>query len=152
KAEEGLASNVLALVLSPASCPVRWQRDRWEAVLHNEAQRSGVEVVSVLLADCPYPPLLRKQNFFDATTDRRNAMRLLKRWVWRHAGVPGLPDKRISGDLEECYARVADEAGAMDVAGTTADRFVREAVHEFEAVLWVPCRGRTLAQVAGDLG
>jgi hypothetical protein len=152
KAEEGLASNVLALVLSPASCPVRWQRDRWEAVLRNEAQRSGVDVVSVLLADCPYPPLLRKQNFFDATTDRRNAMRRLKRWVWRHAGVPGLPDARISGDLEECYARLADQAGAMDVSGAAAERFVCEALHEFEAVLWVPCQGRTLAQVAGDLG
>ena len=28
----------------------------------------------------------------------------------------------------------------------------REAVHDFEAVLWVSCLGRSLAQAAGDLG
>jgi hypothetical protein len=63
KAEEGLASDILALVLSPASCPVRWERDRWEPVLFDEAQNAGVKLVCLLLADCPYPKLLQRGVF-----------------------------------------------------------------------------------------
>jgi hypothetical protein len=152
KAEEGLASDILALVLSPASCPMRWERNRWEPVLSDQAQKAGVQVVSVLLADCPYPPLLRRKNFFDASAGRRIAMRQLKRWIWRHSGVPGPPDARMSDDLEELYAKLADTAGAIEAPGAAAERFAREAAHEFEAVLWVPCHGRSLAQASGDLG
>jgi len=32
------------------------------------------------------------------------------------------------------------------VSGADASRFGREATQDFEAVLWVPCQGRTLAQ------
>jgi hypothetical protein len=39
----------------------------------------------------------------------------------------------------------------MHVNGAAASRFAGEAEEEFEAVLWVPCHGRTLAQAAGEL-
>jgi hypothetical protein len=147
KAEEGLASDILALILSPASCPVRWPRDRWEPVLSTQAEEAGVEVVSILLADCPYPQLLSRRHFFDVSKGRRAAMRRLKRWIWTRA-----IDSRISDDLEELYATLADGVGVMDAAGALADRFAGEAVHEFEAVLWLPCEGRSLAQTSGQLG
>src|SRR2546425_3072842 len=33
KAEKGLGADVLVVLLSPASCPARWPRERWEPVL-----------------------------------------------------------------------------------------------------------------------
>src|SRR5207253_7049430 len=37
-------------------------------------------------------------------------------------------------------------------SGEMASRFASEAAGEFEAVLWLPCHGRSLAQAAGELG
>jgi hypothetical protein len=146
-AEEGMASDVVVLLLSPESCPVRWARNRWEPVLSDQAQDAGVQVVSILLGECPYPALLNRQNFFDATTDRKTAMRLFKRWIWQ-------PDNRtqISPDLERLYAQLVDSAGAVVTAGADAERFAGEAKGDFEAVLWIPCYDRSLAQAAGELG
>jgi hypothetical protein len=147
KAEEGLGSSVLVLVLSPASCPSRWPRARWEPVLMEQAREAGVELVSLLLESCPFPELLRRRNFIDATEDRLGAMRLLKRWLWRKQW-----SGRFSADLEDLYQSLADRAGTREVSGALATRFVAEAGLDFEATFWIPCYGRSLAQVAGELG
>jgi hypothetical protein len=63
-----------------------------------------------------------------------------------------LPSSKFSGDLEHLYSTLADDAGTQQVDGAAAARFAKEAEEEFEAVLWVPCYGRTLAQAAGELG
>lgn len=106
----------------------------------------------MLLGECPFPALLRRGNFFDATASRERAMRLLKRWIWlRHRGG-GSPEPVVSSDLGDLYARVADRPGSIGASGEVASRFAREAAQEFEAVLWVPCHGRSLAQIAGELG
>jgi hypothetical protein len=80
KAEEGLVADVLVLLLSETSCPTRWPRERWEPILFDQTRHANVELVTVLLSGCPFPPLLRRRNFFDAATNPRTAMRLLKRW------------------------------------------------------------------------
>ena len=59
KAEEGFCADVLALLLSPASCPIRWARERWEPVLFDQAKQNNVEVVTVLIKECSFPALLR---------------------------------------------------------------------------------------------
>ncbi len=146
KAEEGLGSGILAMILSPASCAVRWPRDRWEPVLRTQAKEAGVEVVSILLEDCPYPPLLERRGFFDARDGRLAAMRALKRWI-RSRTI----NRQFSDDLEDLYRRLADTAGSLDTEGIIAGRFAHEARHDFDAVLWVACAGRSLAQAAGDL-
>jgi len=152
KAEEGLCADVLVLLLSPASCPARWPRERWERVLSDQAAQSGVAVVTVLLKECSFPALLRRRNFIDATTNWWTARRLLKRWFWLREREPGTPPSSVfSEDLEDLYRALADQAGALPVSGATASRFAQEAEDEFEAVLWVPCQGRTLAQAAGEL-
>ena len=61
-------------------------------------------------------------------------------------------NSEFSGDLEDLYLGLADRAGTLHVSGEVAARFAKEAVEELEALLWVPCRGRTLAQAAGELG
>jgi hypothetical protein len=152
-AEDGLAADVLVLLLSPASSPTRWVRERWEPILFDRARRGDVEVVTVLLQECSFPPLLRRRNFIDGTTNRLTAQRMLKRWFWQRERELGTrPSTELSGDLEDLYSTLADVAGTLSVSGADASRFASEAAQEFEAVLWVPCQGRTLAQAAGELG
>jgi TIR domain len=153
KAEEGLSADVLVLLLSPASSPARWVRERWEPVLFDAARRGSVEVVTVLLHECSFPPLLLRRNFIDGTTNPLTARRLLKRWFWQREREPAtLPITEFSSGLENLYATLADRGGTALASGDDASRFAREAEQDFEAVLWVPCQGRTLAQAAGELG
>ena len=153
KVENGLATDAIVLLLSEASCPARWPRERWEPVLFEEAHRARVELVTVLLSDCPFPTLLQRRNFVDARTNRLAALRLLKRWIWQRDRGPGqLLNAAFSADLEDFYSRLADKAGTLEVSGAAALRFAREASQQFEAVLWVPCFHRSLAQIAGELG
>ena len=103
----------------------------------------------MLLEECTFPQLLRRRNFIDVTTNRLTARRLLKRWFWqRERELAELPATGFSGDLEDLYSTLADRAGTLLVSGAAASRSRREAAQEFEAVLWVPCHGLTLAQAA----
>ena len=153
KAEAGLAADVLVLLLSEASWPTRCPRDRWEPVLFGESRRTGVQLVTVLLRDCFFPALLKRRNFIDARTSRLIGMRLVKRWLWQREHGPGQPvNQAFSADLEELYSHLADRAGVLEAGGMAASRFAREASEEFEAVLWVHCHNRSLAQIAGEIG
>jgi len=153
KAGDGLAADVLVLLLSEASWPARLPRQQWEPVLFDQAREAATEVVSIALGECPFPELLRRRNFFDASANRRAAMRTVKRWIWQRKRAPGMaPSTVISRDLEPVYAAIADEAGVLHLSGELASRFAREAAEEFEAVLWVPAHQRSLAQVSGEIG
>lgn len=153
KCEKGLASDVLVLLLSPDSWGSQWPRERWERILFEEAGEGGVPVVSILLADCSFPRLLRRQNFIDGTAGRLAAMRLLKRWIWRRKTETAQTlNAAFSPDLEDLYTILSDQAGTLQASGEDAGRFVKEAGQEFEAVLWIPCHRRTLAQIAGEIG
>jgi hypothetical protein len=153
KAVQGLAADVLMLLLSEASWPARRPRQQWEPVLFDQPRECGTEVVSVALAECPFPELLRRRNFFDAAANRLAAMRMVKRWLWMRTRASGtMPSAASSRDLEPRYAAIADEAGLMRVNGKIASRFAREAAGEFQAVLWVPAHRRSLAQVTGEIG
>ena len=122
KPEEGLAADVLgAVLLSDASWPVRWPRERWEPLLFEETRNAGVELVSVLVGDCPFPPLLRRRNFIDATANRLAAMRHLKRWIWQwEQGATHSLNSTISADLEDLYAALSDDAGTLKTSGAEA--------------------------------
>ena len=152
KAGEGLGADVVALLLSEASATIRWQRERWEPVLFDQTRGANTELATILLGECNFPALLRRRNFFDATTDRLAAMRKLKRWLWQREREPGDSASPVfAADLEDLYSGLADKAGTLEASGAAASRFAREASHDFEAVLWVPCHGRSLAQIAGEL-
>jgi len=152
KAVEGLAADVLLLLLSEASWPARRPRQQWAPVLFDQARECGTEVVSVALRECPFPELLRRRNFFDAGANRLAAMRMVKRWLWMRTRESGTaPSGAFSRDLASVYAAIADEAGLIRVNGEVASRFAREAAEEFQAVLWVPAHGRSLAEVAGEI-
>jgi hypothetical protein len=148
KAGEGLGADVVALLLSEASSPIRWRRERWEPVLFDRTRNANGELATVLLGECNFPALLRRRNFFDATTDRLAAMRRMKRWL---CGPGDSPSPVFSADLEDLYSGLADKAGTLEASGAAASRFVQEAAQDFEAALWIPCHGRSLAQIAGEL-
>ncbi len=151
-AEMGLSADILIVILSPASSPVRWVRERWEPIFFEQAAESNTRVAVILLEDCLFPRLLsRKFKFFDATKSRLKALRLLKRWLWSIQ----LETSHVtlqSPDLESVYQELADQPGTLTVSGEIASRFVGEAAGEFEAVFWIPGHRRTLAQIAGELG
>jgi len=141
-AETGLTSDVVVLLLSHASNPARWVREKWEPVL----SEGSVRIATVLLEECRFPELLRRRaGFFDATADRLVAMRQLKRWLsgshWH-----------ISPDLEILYRTLGDRPGILTTSGAIADHFVREASRDFAAVARIAAPGRTLVQIVGEIG
>src|SRR6185437_13055777 len=119
----------------------------WEPLLAGRAR-----VATFLLEECVFPGLLRRgSGFCDGTASRLTAMRKLKRWIVgiRHSTAPAMS---FSPELESLYAALADRPGTMTVTGPVAERFAHQTLHDFEAVVWVAGRGRSLAQIAGDLG
>ena len=91
----------------PTSWPDRLPRERWEPVLFEGTRTAGEESVTVQLGDAPFPALLRRRNFFDATGNRLAAMRLLKRWLWQwEQGATHSISAAISSDLEYIYAGI----------------------------------------------
>lgn len=141
------AADVLVLLLSPASNPLRWPLEIWQPLF---AGRTRFSVF--LLEECTFPQLLRRgSGFFDATTARLQAMRRLKRWIRgiQHGTSPAMS---LTPELEPLYLALADQPGTMTASGQTAEHFAHQALHDFEAVFWVPCARRNLTQIAGDLG
>jgi hypothetical protein len=151
-AELGLSADILVLLLSSASNLPRWPRERWEPLLFGRAQEADTRVAIFLLEECAFPQVLRRGlMFFDGTTARLPAMRRLKRWLWGiQLGIN--PGMALSPDLETLYRVLADRPGTFTASGAMAHRFVQEAARDFEAAFWIPAHGRTLAQIAGDLG
>ena len=151
-AERGHCADVLVLLLSGASNLPKWHRERWEPILLGNPLETGTHVAIVLLEECTFPVLLRRgSRFFDATAGLLPAMRRLKRWL-RGIQVGTAPAMNFSPELENLYSLLADQAGAVTAPGAMADRFAREAALDFESVFWIPSYGRTLAQIAGELG
>jgi hypothetical protein len=152
RAETGLSADLLLLVLSAASNPARWIREKWEPILFGEAAEVGACVAVVLLEECEFPAVFRRKlKVFDATINRLAALRRLKRLIYgARRGTP--PSQALSPELEHLYRGLADRPGTMSEAGSLASRFALEAAYEFEAVFWIPAAGRTLAEIAGDLG
>ncbi len=147
-AEMGKAADVLIVLISPASNPSRWVREKWEPVLTD----SDARVAIVLIEECTFPPLLRRGlNFFDATKDRLASMRRLKRWL---GGIQfgTCPAMTFSRDLEPLYEALADKPGTLTAAGELAERFSHQAERDFATVVWIPAHGKTLTQIVGELG
>ena len=153
-AEQSMAARAVILLLSPASMPERWIRNRWEPVLLDQPREAGIGMACVELRECRFPELLRRRDFFDAALDGRRA---LKRWLLEkfpavvempEGGVPSAPEPV----LEDLRCRLADEPGsASGVPLETALAFARASVPDFEGVIWLDCTRRTRAGVTGDL-
>ena len=93
----------------------------------------------LLLSECRFPNVLRREAFF---RDRR----ALKRWIRTGERSAHCPPPR----LETLTVALADRPGVMTSA--LAAEFVEHCAADFDAVFWLRCGDRTLAQLAGDLG
>jgi hypothetical protein len=105
----------------------------------------------VLLGDCPFPKLLRRERFFDASRDELRAFRDIKRWLLRPNEIVGSKPE-VSPDLEELRRNLADRPGiAVDVPPDLCERFAAECGGEFEAVYRLDCSGLSRDGVLAEI-
>ena len=167
KVEEGLAADVVLVLLSPESVPPRWVLDRWKSVFWDQAAEVGTVLATLLCRDAKFPDLLRRKNFFDLRHDRLAAFRGIKRWLM--SLTPLLQKARFApalqpnfrgrdAELETLCTLLADtpgravlEAGPGAGKTTLALEFARRHQEDFDAVFWLTCGSRTAAALAGDL-
>jgi hypothetical protein len=156
--ETGLSFDYVLAMLSPDSTQPAWPRKRWESVLFEQPTQLRTRIVYVLLADCKFPALLRKETFFDLSLDFTGGRRLLKRWLLtKLAAAPvvlKLPERTadLAGAETDSLESLADwpefaQTGARESA--LAFAFARHS--DFEAVVWLNCTRRGRAGVLGDV-
>ena len=147
----GLSAERTIVLLSPDSVPKRWDRERWEPVFTAQPQ-----LYLVLVRECNFPPLLRRQKFCDLPAD---GLRHLKRLLIHAnpvfppafalpplaAGLPA-PDPGL-------WLRFSDRPGiGIDIDRQQALAFAHAARGEFEGVCWIDCERRSHAGMLGDTG
>lgn len=167
KVEEGLASDVVLVLLSPEAVPQRWILERWRPVFWDQAAEMSTSLATVLCRDAKFPDLLRRKNFFDLRSNRLAAFRAIKQWLMRMSPLPRATPfvpapqpflKERGGELETLAVLLADSPGVAAIqapagAGKTALalEFARRHGGEFDAELWLTCGSRGAAALAGDL-
>jgi hypothetical protein len=156
--ETGLAFDYVIVLLSPDSTRHAWPRARWESILVEQAKQLRTRIVYVLLADCKFPAVLRKETFFDLSRDFASGRRSLKRWLLAaltpSPGAVKLPER--TGDSAnpdiEAFEPLADWPEFMQTADREAAlAFAHARRADFEAVVWVDCTRRGRVGVLGDL-
>jgi hypothetical protein len=163
----GLTSTGILIVLSPDVVPPRLNRQDWETILTHIAQNRQPEIGFVLSAECPYPKLLERKNFFRWTPDSLNVLRAIERWAIslhneehsrsESALLPWFASREE--ELQWLYAHLVDSgAGHATLAGglaggktALAQAFARSAAPHFRDVVWVACGESSDAFILGDL-
>jgi len=147
-AERALSADAGRVLLSPASVPKIWKRERWEPVFFKKAADLNTPLAFALLRECRFPELLRRRRFFDLSRDFRQGSREVKQWLLRAEGTAAR-----TADFPELRASIGDWPGvAEDVAPATAFAFAAACAGDFESVHRTSCAGRTAAGILGDIG
>ncbi len=134
--ERALSAEVALVLLSPASVPKTWDRKTWEPLFFDKPKEFQTLLGFVLVAECKFPQLLRRERFFDAASPRE-----IKRWLLRpYETVPA------AGIVAEELRAVVDRPGTARGVD-----FSEECAEDFEAVYRFDCRDRTRAGVMGDI-
>jgi hypothetical protein len=156
--EIGLSFDAVLVLLSPDSTQPAWTRKRWESVLFEQPKQLRTRIVYILLADCKFPAVLRKEPFFDLSQDFASGRRLLKRWLlakWApERSAPKLPARAtdLAGIDIDALEPLADwpEFTQSD-ARESALAFAYTCHSDFERVVWLNCARRGRAGVLGDV-
>ncbi|HVW86303.1 MAG TPA: toll/interleukin-1 receptor domain-containing protein [Bryobacteraceae bacterium] len=151
-AERALSAEVALVVLSPASVPATWKRDKWEPVFFKERAELGSQLAFLLVGECRFPELFRKQRFFDLSDGLVPIARRLKHWLLRPIGPadrePGLPSL-----LSDLRVSIADRPGnAFDIPYEDARQFAAACEADFERVLRFNFQDRSRPGMIGDIG
>jgi hypothetical protein len=156
--ETGLSFDYVLVLLSPDSTDPAWPRKRWESILFEQPKQLRTRLGFVLLGDCKFPAILRKQKFFDLSSDFTNGRRALKRWLLTEltpspqtSKLPDRPEGVTQVDIEvlEPLADWPEFTQAPDRA--TALAFAHTRHSDFEAVVWLICTRRGRVGVLGDI-
>jgi hypothetical protein len=156
--EAGLSFDYVLVLLSADSTQPGWARKRWESVLFEQPKQLCTRLVYILLADCKFPAVLRKEAFFDLSLDFANGRRSIKRWLLAklapERAAPKLPERagnlaNVEIDSLEPLADWPEFAQADGRESALAFAYARHS--DFEAVVWVNCARRGRAGVLGDV-
>src|SRR5205085_11502115 len=71
--------------------PKRSTRELWGPILDHVSQNSEPPVAVVQAAECQFPPILQRRNFFRWTANEPEALRALEEWVISLHGQQGKP-------------------------------------------------------------
>jgi hypothetical protein len=156
--ETGLSFDYVLVLLSPASAGAAWPRARWESILFEQPKQLRTRIAYVLLEECKFPAILRKETFFDLGRDFTAGRRSLKRWLLGQLTpippTPQLPERSLGFaerdmDALEPLADWPEYAQAPD--RETALAFAHARHIDFEAVVWLDATRRGRVGVLGDL-
>jgi hypothetical protein len=147
-AERALSADAALILLSPASVPKAWKRERWEPVFSGNAQEFGTPLGFVLLRECKFPELFRRRQFFDLSQNFLQGSRDVKHWLMRPEGATSRTEA-----FPELRASIADWPGvSCDLAPETARDFAFACAGGFAGVYRIACHGRSAAGILGDIG
>ncbi|MCW5981709.1 MAG: TIR domain-containing protein [Bryobacteraceae bacterium] len=165
--EAGLSCAAVLLLLTPDAAPERLRREDWEGLLRHKNDRLGTPVAVILAADCRYPRLLERGQFYRWIDDPSETLREIAKWVLSlHPDVASqlAPDPLPWFDgrgpeLNELRETLADAAGAVVLindrpgSGKTAlaQQFAHSASPWFRDIVWVDCGGRSQTAVVSEL-
>lgn len=150
--ERALSAEAALVLLSPRSVPKVWNRKTWEPVFIDKPKQFQTHLGFVLLSDCAFPPLLRRQRFFDASLDPLSATREIKRWLLRPMTIPAAPGPPIP-EFDEIRCAIADRPGTIaGIGAESANNFSNACREDFEAVYRFDFRSRTRTGIVGDIG
>ena len=156
--ETGLAFDYVLVLLSADSTQPAWARARWESVLFDQPKQLRTRLAYVLLDDCKFPAILRKETFFDLSRDFASGRRSLKRWLLAELTpvppTPNLPERtpgllKTEIDSLEPLADWPEFTQAPDRETALAFAYARHT--DFEAVVWLDCLRRGRVGVLGDV-
>jgi hypothetical protein len=151
-AERALSAEVALLLLSPSSVPKVWQRKTWEPLFFEKPKEFQTLLGFVLVSECTFPAMLRREHFFDARESNPAAARGIRRWLLRPPATHTAP-LRVAPELEGVYAAVADQPGSTtEMPPELATQFATEFAADFEASYHFNCAGRSRAGIIGDIG
>jgi TIR domain len=156
--ETGLSFDYVLVLLSTQSTEPAWPRARWESILFDQPKQMRTRVAFVLLEECKFPAILRKETFFDLARDFTAGRRSLKRWLLAQLTpippTPQLPE-RTSGlaetDIDELETLADWPEYLQTTDRTTALAFAHARHTDFEAVVWLNATRRGHVGVLGDL-
>jgi hypothetical protein len=134
-----LSGDRVIVLLSPDAVPQ--VEDGWEAILLHE------HVFYVLVRECRFPPLIERKRarFVDGRPDRLAAHRAAKRWLLGH-------DAASEGQIDEELRRaLADKPGFVECGLVAAARFAEQAAADFEKIILIDSRGRTLPSLRYEM-
>ena len=149
--DRGLGSAGIVLLLSPHSVAEPFVLGEWKDLIDH----TSPPVVCVELAECRYPPLLKRRRWFRWSDP--NALRELHRWAiglhavpdpppFAPAAVPGIDAPQY------LWETLVDQPGCLEVDQTdVAQQFAHAAAPFFRDVVWIACARRSPPCIAGEI-